>query len=80
MVDDRAPLIQRLAEAGVTGDDWIGMDEMAADALKLLLESVEQHREMWVLPNEGPEQAHDHQHDHAPGEPHQHEHEHEGPQ
>jgi hypothetical protein len=30
--------------------EWIGMDEMSPGGLKLLLENVEQHRAMWVLP------------------------------
>jgi hypothetical protein len=74
MADERDGLILRLAELGVTEQDWIGMDEMSADALKLLVDSVEQHREMWVLPDD--DHAHTHQHDHAPGEPH---HQHAGP-
>lgn len=74
MTDERTPLIQRLSDLGVSEKDWLGMDEMTVDALKLLLDSVEQHREMWVLP--GDAQDHDHQHNHAPGEPHQHEHTH----
>lgn len=67
MSDEREELIQRLSELGVTAQDWIGMDEMSADALKLLVESVSQHREMWVLP----EDEHDHAHNHAPGEAHE---------
>lgn len=75
MVDERNDLIQRLAALGVSEKDWIGMDEMSADALVLLLESVEQHQEMWVLPDEE-QHAETHQHDHAPGEPHR---SHDGP-
>ena len=67
MADEREELIQRLAELGVSEQDWIGMDEMSADALKLLVDSVAQHREMWVIPDD----EHNHAHDHAPGEPHQ---------
>jgi len=74
MPDERDALIERLTELGVSSQEWIGMDEMSPDALKLLLESVEQHREMWVLPAD--QQEHNHDHDHAPGEPHQHEHTH----
>jgi len=66
MVGEREGLIERLAELGVSEQDWIGMDEMSADALKLLVESVSQHREMWVQPDEG----HEHTHEHPPGEPH----------
>jgi len=40
-------LIQRLSELGVSDQDWFGMDEMAPEALELLLQSVEQQREMW---------------------------------
>jgi ABC-type Zn2+ transport system substrate-binding protein/surface adhesin len=74
MTDERTSLIQRLTDLGVSEKDWLGMDEMTVDALRLLLESVEQHREMWVSP--GDAQDHQHQHDHAPGEPHQPEHTH----
>lgn len=72
MAERRDELIQRLAELGVSQQGWIGIEEMSADALELLLESVEQHRELWQ--DEGPEPGHDHQHDHAPGEPHEHTH------
>ena len=67
MADERSELIQRLEALGVSERDWIGMDEMSADALELLLESVEQHQELWVLPDED---GHVHEHNHAPGEPH----------
>jgi hypothetical protein len=68
MASDRNTLIQRLSDLGVSERDWFGMDEMAPEALELLLQSVEHHREMWVLPEA--EHAEHHQHDHAPGEPH----------
>ena len=63
MARERQELIDRLAALGVSEREWIGMDEMSEDALELLLESVEQHQELWVVP----EDDHVHDHRHAPG-------------